>query len=55
MNAYKASIADDDVAKAGMQQSWSALHNKSVFISCFFVLCSASVPNHYTLKKFPLR
>lgn len=46
---------DEDVGKAGIKQSWSELHNKSGFISWFFVLCSATVPNHYTLEKFPLR
>lgn len=55
MHVYKVSIAEADMGKAGMQQSWSALHNKSGFISCFFVVCSATVPNHYTLKKIPLR
>lgn len=55
LTLYVASMAEDDAGKADMQQSWSALHNKSGFISCFFVLCSATLPSHYTLKKSPLR
>lgn len=38
--------------KVGMQQFWSALHNKSAFISSFFVLCSTTVPNHYIIKSY---
>lgn len=47
---------EEDVAKGGIKQAWPALHNKSSFISCFFfLLCYATVPNHYTPEKFPLR
>lgn len=43
------------MCKPGIKESWSALHNKSGFISFFLVLCSAAVPNHYTLEKISIK